>query len=121
MVLTPQITEPIELDGKFPTGLDILQSGVFSLGFLAFRNTPRVSKFLDSWGQNLRHFTCCDLAYDQPYQETIPSFFESTDLSILRDEEYNVAYWNLQTKGQRLLLRNDIPHIGNTPSDGRRD
>ena len=120
VVLTPQITEPIELDGKFPTDLDIFQSGVFSLGFLAFRNTPRVSKFLDSWGQNLRKSSCRDLAYDQPYQESIPSFFESTDLSILRDEEYNVAYWNLQTKGQRLSLRNDISHIGNTPSDGRR-
>jgi glycosyltransferase involved in cell wall biosynthesis len=120
VVLTPQITEPIGLDGKFPTDLDILQSGVFSHGFLAFRNTPRVIMFLDSWEQNLRKSNDRDVAYDQPYQEFIPSFFQSTELLILQDEEYNVAYWNLQTKGQRLSLRNDIPHIGNTPNDGRR-
>jgi glycosyltransferase involved in cell wall biosynthesis len=121
VVLTPQITEPIGLDGKFPTDYDILQSGVFSHGFLAFRNTPQVSMFLDSWEQNLSKTNCRDLAYDQPYQEFIPSFFQSTDLSILRDEEYNVAYWNLQTKGQRLSLINDIPHIWQyTTSDARR-
>ncbi len=96
MVLTPHITRPLE-DDLIPNDAHMLQSGVFNLGFVAFRRTDEAMEFIKWWGRRLEKQCVAELDkglfVDQKWCDLAPCFVEK--LSILRDHEYNVAYWNI--------------------------
>lgn len=104
LLLTPHLLEPLPLDGQKPTEMDILACGAYNLGFLGLRNCQESRAFLDWWEERLRDGCLLDPGgrhfVDQKWVDYAPSFFPST--TILRDDTYNVAMWNL---GSRHLER----------------
>jgi len=97
--LTPHMLAPFADDAR-PTDRDILASGVFNLGFAAFRATPSARAFLDWWAERLAKDCFADpaagLFVDQRFADLAPAFIER--LAILRDRGLNVAYWNLHER-----------------------
>ncbi len=103
-VLTPHIMAPLPRDGEKPDDLELLQSGIYNLGFLALAADPESDTLLDWWwgwlethcfsGKHTGVFT------DQKWMNFAPLFWPR--LAVLRDTSYNIAYWNLT---QRCLER----------------
>jgi hypothetical protein len=99
VVLTPHITEPID-DGKLPGESEFLTSGIYNLGFGAFNSSEESLKLLSWWERR-----CLHLAYneqsqgffvDQKWMDFVPSLCATA--FILRDSQYNTAYWNLHER-----------------------
>jgi glycosyltransferase involved in cell wall biosynthesis len=94
IVLTPHSITPLPRDGLIPSELTIRQAGVFNLGFIAV--SRGAMPFLSWWEERLRRE--CRIApdqglfVDQRWVDFVPSYFE---YSLVTDEGYNVAYWNL--------------------------
>jgi hypothetical protein len=100
LVLTPHILRPIPNDRKTPSERDILISGAYNLGFLGLRKSAEVEAFLAWWKDRLEDGCRIDVAgglfTDQKWVDLVPSVVDGT--SILRDETYNVAFWNLHER-----------------------
>ena len=99
VVVTPHSVEPIPLDGKTPTELQIQRSGIYNTGFIGVGAGS--GAFLD-WisARARRDFTLdphAGLWFDQRWFDYVPLFFGA---HVSRDRTYNVAYWNLH---ERLL------------------
>ena len=104
IVLTPHLNAPIPLDGHLPREQDILIAGAYNLGFIALRQSPESRRLLEWWRERLNDLCRVDpangLMVDQRWIDLVPSMFPSS--FILRDDTYNVAYWNLHA---RLIAR----------------
>lgn len=118
MVLTPHLTGELD-DGRNPTEHDILKAGCYNLGFIALGRHPQLSAFLHWWQRKLE-FHCRvaiseNLFVDQRWMDLAPGLF--ADVSILRHEGYNVAYWNLnhrmisQDSGKWLVRGGERPLV----------
>lgn len=101
VLLTPHQTEPEKsrsaiLDNEVSS----LKHGVFNLGFLAVRNSPEGNRFVNWWSDRLRDFCFDDsrrgLFTDQKWVDLAPAFFP--DLGILRDPQFNVSTWNVNSR-----------------------
>jgi glycosyltransferase involved in cell wall biosynthesis len=115
VVLTPHMMKPLQ-DGKEPSDLTIMKSGVYNLGFLGVRNGSDGRKLMEWWSD--RCFLHCrvDIAgnmfTDQRWMDLAPVFVSNP--LILRHPGYNVAYWNLVERQIRrtddgVWLANDQP------------
>lgn len=106
MCLVPHLTG-INDDNKKPTELEILAAGTYNLGFIALARHPQLMQFLDWWWQKME-FDCvvdfeAGLFVDQKWIDLVPGIFD--DVRIIRNEGYDVAYWNLGHR--RVHRRND--------------
>jgi len=103
LVLTPHITVPYQ-DDHHPTEMDINLAGVFNLGFLGISDTPTTRKFLIWWQRRLYYYCFMKPAegmhVDQNWVNFAPVMNDG--VFILRDNAYNIAYWNLHERGKRL-------------------
>jgi glycosyltransferase involved in cell wall biosynthesis/SAM-dependent methyltransferase len=94
-VLTPHILEPAE--NVEVSDVKMLQFGIYNLGFVGFRNTPRVREIVSWWGRRLKHDCVINLEQglfvDQKWADLFPAFINRT--RVLDHPGYNVAYWNL--------------------------
>ena len=113
-VLTPHFTEPPET-GDVRTERDVMQTGIYNLGFLAAAQRSGTEPCLRWWARMLR-YGCINaqergLFVDQKYLDLLPGLAE--DVRILRDPGFNVAYWNLPRR--RLSAESD----GRIVVDGR--
>ncbi len=99
IVLTPHVDTPIPLDGKKTDDRAILASGIYNLGFVGVGQSAH--PFLEFWKERLRRECLIDPQnmrfVDQRWVDFVPGIFEHV---IVRDPQYNVAYWNLH--GRRL-------------------
>lgn len=99
VVLTPHITRPLE-DESNPNDYNFLQTGVFNLGFITVRRCDESLAFIDWWGRRLlKHCIInfqANLFVDQKWCDLVPCFIDN--LIILRDDGYNIAYWNLASR-----------------------
>ena len=99
IILTPHLTAQID-DGYRPSELDILLAGSYNLGFIAIGATPTTRTFLKWWQERL--YANCQIAFDkgmfvdQRWIDLVPGLFDG--VHILREPEYNVAYWNLHSR-----------------------
>ena len=97
VVLIPHNTEPLPADGKRPRQIEVMIAGVYNLGHLSLGPGPEVDRLLDWWSDRLRRDCRVDPVWgyfvDQRWFDLVPGFV--SDFAILRDPEYNVAYWNL--------------------------
>lgn len=99
VVLTPHITEPIN-DGKLPGEPEFLTSGIYNLGFGAFNSSAESLKLLAWWEQRCLHLAFNEQSQgffvDQKWMDFVPSLCATA--FILRDPQYNTAYWNLHER-----------------------
>ena len=96
VVLTPHLTKPAESDTP-PNDLNIMQAGIYNLGFVAFGRQDGVEAVLRWWARRLR-YQCINaqdrgIFVDQKFVDLVPGFLDN--VAILRDTTLNVAYWNL--------------------------
>lgn len=100
-VLTPHLNQPLPDDGKFPTELSLMRTGVYNCGFVAINAAhPQSGALIDWWSRKLE-FDCfvdleAGLFTDQKWMDMAPALF--SDVMILRHDGYNVAYWNLVSR-----------------------
>jgi FkbM family methyltransferase len=96
VALIPHITRPVE-DGKNPNDYNMLQSGVFNLGFAAINRCDEARGFVEWWGRRLETQGSVDIAHnlftDQRWCDLAPCFVDR--LHVFKSPGYNVAYWNL--------------------------
>lgn len=94
-VLIPHRTQPTN-DNKKPNEWDFMGCGYYNLGFVAFRNTPKVIKFINWWNDKLQYYAYSDtknqMFTDQKWMDYAPSFLNT---HIIKELGYDVAYWNL--------------------------
>lgn len=117
IILTPHFTGLWPEDDKLPNEVSIMQAGVYNLGFLALAKGQNSMKMLDWWGKKLERQCIVSVEtgifVDQKWMDLVPGLFNN--VSILRNEGYNVAYWNLShrtasKKGEKYYF-NDTPLI----------
>ncbi|MDB5477226.1 MAG: hypothetical protein JWP49_2737 [Phenylobacterium sp.] len=97
LALTPHLTRPLAGEA-LPNDQAILTSGVYNLGFMAARATPKVLALVAWWAERCR-FDCrvdfaAGLFTDQRWMDLAPGFVDQ--FAILRDPALNLAYWNLE-------------------------
>lgn len=98
IVLTPHTCEP-EPDPSYVRKRELLLSrfGIFNLGFFAVCADGQGRDFLNWWSSRLLDYCYVDAKFDlftdQRWCDLAPIFF--SNLHILRDPQYNVAFWNL--------------------------
>lgn len=96
LALTPHLTRPLA-GAAMPNDQAILRSGVYNLGFMAARATPKTRALVEWWGERCRFDCRVDFAEglftDQRWMDLAPGFVDS--LAILRTPALNLAYWNL--------------------------
>ncbi|MDQ6745794.1 MAG: glycosyltransferase family 4 protein [Actinomycetota bacterium] len=111
VVLAPHTSVPVPSDGRKPSQADILVAGVYNLGYLSLAPGAEVEALLDWWRDRLRRDRRVDPVWgyfvDQRWFDPVPGFL--TDFAMLRDSEYDVAYWNLPSRrldhdGSRYLV-----------------
>ncbi len=96
-MLTPHFTAALPRDGLRPSEEDILIAGTYNLGFIALGAGEQSTQLLDWWAERLEHHCVVDPEngrfVDQRWIDLVPGIW--SDVCILRDPGYNVAYWNL--------------------------
>lgn len=99
IVLTPHLTEPIR-DSRKPDELDILLAGNYNLGFIGVSAGSVTQDFLRWWQKHMKDNCIIALLQgvfvDQKWIDLVPNIFP--EVYVLRDEAYNVAPWNLQSR-----------------------
>ena len=96
-VVTPHFTGYWDEDGKHPNEPDIMSAGVYNFGFFAAASCDNARKVISWWAEKLE--TLCvnkqaeGIFVDQKWMDLLPGRHDK--VFILRDEGYNVAYWNL--------------------------
>ena len=102
-VVTPHLTRPLE-DKKSPNDYNMLQAGVFNLGFIAVSRDIEAREFVRWWSRRLKTQCHADftrnLFTDQRWVDLAPCYIGK--LKVLRNPAYNVAYWNLAQRPVRL-------------------
>jgi hypothetical protein len=105
IVLTPHITTSYN-DNKWQSEEDVVNTGVFNLGFIAMRRGAETQKMVDWWCKKLEKECVIDLCkglfVDQHWAEFMPVFFDK--VLITKHLGYNVAYWNLH---ERIVSLNE--------------
>jgi glycosyltransferase involved in cell wall biosynthesis len=105
-VLTPHLTGRLR-DDRRPSELDILRAGTYNLGFIALAKHRSLRGLLDYWQEKSLSEFASDpdqgLFTDQKWIDLVPGFFD--DVRVLRNEGFNVAYWNLAHRRLRRTKR----------------
>jgi lipopolysaccharide biosynthesis glycosyltransferase len=113
-VLTPHINTPIQ-DRLTPNELHHLNTGIYNLGFVAFRRSEVNTRFISWWEEKLRYECLIDLCnglfVDQNWMNFLPVFVPDT--YIERNPGYNVAYWNLHER--TFSKKDDVFYVNDTP------
>jgi glycosyltransferase involved in cell wall biosynthesis len=114
ILLTPHLLSPLPNDGLTQTDHDILKSGTYNLGFLGLRNSVPAERLLQWWSGKLYHHCMValenNLFVDQRWMDMTPALFDG--VKIVRDPEYNVAYWNLH---ERIVSVGDEVTVNGQP------
>jgi glycosyltransferase involved in cell wall biosynthesis/SAM-dependent methyltransferase len=101
VVLTPHFNKPLPRDGRKPAEEDILIAGSYNLGFIALRAGQTADELLDWWSERLENHCLNEPEVgrfvDQRWIDLVPGIW--SDVDVLRDPTYNIAYWNLPTRG----------------------
>jgi hypothetical protein len=115
IVLTPHLLTPLSGADGIERELNILQSGVYNVGFLGVSSTPVARAFLRWWQDRLfehcRHDVPAGMHFEQRWLDLVPAFFE--DVHVVRDPGFNVGHWNLPER--QVALRGDAYTVDGEP------
>lgn len=115
ILLTPHLLEPLTDEGRHERELNVLQSGVYNVGFLGVRNTETTQTFLSWWRERLyrhcRHDISRGMHYEQRWLDLVPSFFE--DVHLVCNRGFNIGHWNLperrlQSHANKLTVDGEV-------------
>lgn len=99
LVLTPHLLSPIS-DNYLPSEITMLRVGVYNLGFIGVFRSLESMRAIAWWADRLERGAVVDLENglftDQKWVDLFPTLFSG--VKILRNEGYNVAYWNLKQR-----------------------
>ncbi len=99
IVITPHTLSPYP-DGLNPKERDLLNTGIFNLGFIATARGLETIEFLKWWQQKLRYECFIDLAngmfVDQLWINFVPAYW--SNVLIDKGIGSNMAYWNLHER-----------------------
>lgn len=113
-VLTPHLLQPVD-DDRQPGEREILASGTYNCGFIAIGAHVAAERLIAWWAARLEFGAVSDVAAglftDQKWIDLVPGLFP--DVHILRDEGYNLAYWNLSQRP--VARRGDRWHAAGRP------
>jgi glycosyltransferase involved in cell wall biosynthesis len=100
VVLIPHNSKPIPQDDRSPGQVDVMIAGIYNLGYVSLAPRPEVDRLLDWWSERLVRDCRVDPVWgyfvDQRWFDLAPGFL--SDLAIVREPQYNVAYWNLHER-----------------------
>lgn len=117
LFLTPHILSPYTDDYR-PREQDLLNTGMYNLGFLGTKRTATTESFLTWWADRLFEHCYIDLAngmfVDQNWVNFAPIYHE--DVFVSRHMGLNMAYWNLHERtlnveGDDLIVNEKFPLI----------
>jgi hypothetical protein len=94
LVLIPHVLSAMPKDDCHPTEEIILASGIYNLGFISVAQTADF--FLEMWANFTKRHCISDISnglfVDQRFCDIAPVL---TNCKVLREPQYDVAYWNL--------------------------
>jgi len=97
ILLTPHLIDPLAGDDRVARELNILQSGVYNVGFLGVSAATQGREFVAWWRDRcLRHCVhdvTRGMHFEQRWLDLVPAYFD--DYRIIDDPEFNVGHWNL--------------------------
>ncbi|MFQ5964295.1 MAG: glycosyltransferase [Candidatus Scalinduaceae bacterium] len=112
IILTPHILENIPDDAKKPSNLDILNAGVYNLGFIAIKDSEETKRSLKWWQEKLIDGCFMDVEkgfhVDQKWIDFLPVLFKN--VYIQNKKTYNMAYWNLHER--EIIFRDGNWYVG---------
>lgn len=111
-IVTPHILTPeVDYTGNLRE-IKLLFSGVFNMGFGAYRNTNEIILFLKWWKRRLEDYCFGDsnlnLFTDQKWVDMLPCFL-GNKLLISRNKGLNVAPWNFHER--KIILKEGVPRV----------
>ncbi len=101
MVITPHLDKDYPDDTSMPNDSHIMKSGIYNLGFLGVKDSINGLDFLRWWQHKL--YDRCVMNHakgyfvDQKFIDYALPLFDG--FKIVSDPGYNVAYWNLHSRG----------------------
>jgi hypothetical protein len=105
VILTPHLTQLEGAENGTKPADDYLRCGVFNLGFIAFKNSPKGRALLTWWRTKTQNKGYADFAdglyVDQKWADCFPCFDED-GIGIARHPGLNVAHWNMH---ERVITR----------------
>jgi len=109
VVLTPHLTTPeTEFAAIEDNEICAMRHGIYNLGFVGVNPTGEGLAFLDWWSHRLLNYCYDDIPMglftDQRWVDHAPAFFPN--LKIIREPQYNVATWNMNTR----LVTGEVPY-----------
>ncbi len=115
LALIPHNSVPIPADGRSPSQVDVMIAGIYNLGYVSVSQRPEVERLLGWWSDRLQRDCRVDPIWgyfvDQRWFDLAPGFV--SDLAIVREPQYNVAYWNLHDR--RLAHSDDGYSVNDRP------
>lgn len=111
-VVTPHHSDmEVVWSGAVPES-NILISGIYNLGFIAFKNSEESRFIFEWWKERLRDKCYLErtegLFYDQNWVQFFTSSFDK-GIFVLRDYGYNIAWWNLHERS--ISFERGIPEV----------
>lgn len=100
ILLTPHLDQDYPEDGLKPNDAWIMLSGIYNLGFIGLRKSQNTQRFLSWWQFKLYNKCVSEHAsgyfVDQRFIDLASVLF--SNIKIIRDRGYNVAYWNIHSR-----------------------
>lgn len=98
IILTPHILDIQISDNGEGTQKNLMNNGIFNLGFIGFSRSRVAENIINWWSEKLLDSCFIDildsLFTDQKWMDFMPAFVNSQDLDISRNMGLNVAPWN---------------------------
>ena len=111
ITLTPHLLAPLAGADRHERELNILQSGVYNVGFLGVSGSATARTFLSWWQDRVyrhcRHRVPQGMHYEQRWLDLVPAFFE--DFHVVRDPGFNVGHWNLPERATTVIDHHASP------------
>lgn len=105
VLVTPHFLEPPQRADALAWEINVLRSGVFNGGFIAFSNCVETRQFLAWWQGNTIRNCVLDVEngihYEQRWLDFVPSFMPG--YGVIRDPGINVGHWNLPDRQIRII------------------
>ena len=105
ITLTPHLLAPLVGADRHERELNVLQSGVYNVGFLGVSGSATARTFLSWWQDRVyrhcRHSVPQGMHYEQRWLDLVPAFFE--DFHVVRDPGFNVGHWNLPERATTVI------------------